>query len=139
MPCNGVMVSKFVFQTILTVCIYPTNPPWPECNTTSIFKQSKADLSSEFTFSLASSHTKAKELSLPHYLSKAEGVRKRDGFKLFSSMKMIHNLACPGFELIFIFYNNNHYTIHISTIATAVSLILTRYPKPLTQLIFING
>ena len=40
-------VNCFIFK----VCIYPIFPLWTECDIRSIFKQSKAGLKSEFSFS----------------------------------------------------------------------------------------
>ena len=48
--------------------IYPTLQPQLEYDTRSIFKQSKAGLNSEFSYSSNGFLIKAKEPSLPYYL-----------------------------------------------------------------------
>ena len=53
-------------------CIYPTLPPRIGCGTRSIFKLSKAGLNSDFSFETGCK-TKANKLSVPYYLSIADG------------------------------------------------------------------
>ena len=53
----------------LRVCIYQTPLPWAGYDTRLIFKQSKAGLNSEFSFSKTDCLIKARKFRLPYYLS----------------------------------------------------------------------
>ena len=55
------------------VCIYPTPPHEQDVTQGQFFKWSKTGLNSEFSFSLAGCLNKARELSLPYYLTIAGG------------------------------------------------------------------
>ena len=77
----------------------------------SIFKQSLAGLSSEFSFSKAGCLTKTKEISLPYYLPIAGG--RIIGFIPLQGVLVLCNQPRPGFELVSLcplFYDDNHYT-----------------------------
>ena len=75
--CTTIILENIIGCIILKNCLnlsarpsmYPTSLPWARCNTRSVFKQSKAGLKSEFTFSKTGCLSKAKELSLLHHHS----------------------------------------------------------------------
>ena len=51
------------------VFIFPKPPPQSRCNSKSIFRESKASLNSEFSFSKTGCLTITKEHSVPYYIS----------------------------------------------------------------------
>ena len=65
----------------IKLCMYQTTHPWIRCDTRSTVKWSKTSLNSGFSFSLIGCRTKAKEISLPNYLTIARG--RTDGFMPF--------------------------------------------------------
>ena len=75
------------------------------------FMQSLTGLNLDFFFSWTGSHTKVKEPSLLDYLPIAG--ERIIGFIPFPRVLALWEMqtASPGFELEYISYNNNHYTM----------------------------
>ena len=77
------MHSDLWLHLCIFVYIYQTLLPLVACDTRSIFKQSKAGLDPEFSFSQTGCITKAKELSQSKYLQFIAQVKRTDVCKHF--------------------------------------------------------
>ena len=96
-----------------------TQPLLPQAgyDTRSIFRQSKAELNSEFSFSKTSCLTMTIKSSLPYYLPIAEG--RTDGFMPIPRVLVQNERQRAVFRIWtqvadFISYDNNLYTKHTS-------------------------
>ena len=98
----------------LKVCIYPNIPLQAGFEILSLFKRSKADLNSGFSFAHLSCRMRAKEFSIYNYLPIPSG--RRDGFMPFPQVKA-QNETQTASSMIwtsianFIFYDDNPYVM----------------------------
>ena len=104
--------SRKLLETKLHINIYPT-PPLGQDMTQGQFKRSLTGLNSEFSFSLTSCLTKAKEPNLSYYLPIAGG--RIIGFIPFPRVLVLCEMQSVSFRIwtrivVSNSYDDNHYT-----------------------------
>ena len=105
-PFPRVLVRKWMY-------VFTNFSAWAGCDTRSVFKRSLTGLNSEFFFSLTDCQTKAKELSLCHYLLIAGG--RIVGFISFLRVLVVCEIQSASSRIwtcvaMSISYDDNHGT-----------------------------